>query len=105
VNPYPVQTPVGSGRVAGDGKPGQAWNFGGVHILFMNYMLANWLTTDGVIVNSKEVTIYTPVFDITSGLYKRYNAYLIKPIPDEDYRYTRLHTVDLIMRFSKLVEI
>lgn len=103
VNPFPVETPVGDGYVIGGGKPNHEWVIGSVSILFLNHLLGNYLTTDAALVNSKEVTIYTPVFDIQTGLYKRYNAILLKPRPIEDFTYTRKRTVDLRLRFTHLV--
>lgn len=105
VDLFPVETALGSGRTAGDGKPSHEWNMSGVHVVFLNWVIANCLTTGGSIVASKAVTIYTPVFDITDGLYKRYNAYLVKPKPRDDYTYTRKLTLDLRLRFTHLVEI
>lgn len=105
VNPFPVETAVGSGRVAGDGKPGHEWMISGVRVTFVNYLYANYLTTLGSLVNSKEVTIYTPVFDVSDGIYQRYNAYLVKPRPGEDFFYTRKHVIDLRLRFTHLTAI
>lgn len=105
VNPYPVQTPQGDGHVSGDGKPNHEWIIQGVRVTFLNYLYQNYLKTGAVIVNSKEVTIYTPVFDVSDGVYARYNAFLVKPIPNEDFFYSRKHVTDLRLRFTHLVEL
>lgn len=105
VNPFPVETPLGSGRVAGDGKPTHEWVFDGLPIAAFTYILTTYLYTTGAKVKSKAVTIYTPTFDEGSGVYSRFNAYLVYPIPGEDYEYTRKNVVNYRMRFTHLVEL
>lgn len=105
VNPFPIENQLGSGRVSGDGKPPHEWYIDGVNVLFLNYLIANYLMTGGNYVKSKEVTIYTPVFDVTTGLYKRYNAYMKRPVPRDEFEYTRKTTIGLTIPFTHLVEL
>lgn len=103
VNRWPVETVVGDGQVRGDGRPGHEWNIGAMRIAAFTAFLQAYLYTTGSPVKSKAVTIYTPTFDLGDGMYTRYNAYLIWPVPGEDYRYFRKAVVDLRLRFSRLV--
>ncbi len=105
VNPFPIETPVGSGRVAGDGKPGHEWLFDALPIAAFTYILTTYLYTTGAKVKSKPVTIYTPTFDEGSGVYSRFNAYLVYPTPGDDYEYTRKNVVSYRMRFTHLTEL
>jgi hypothetical protein len=105
VNPWPIETALGDGSVRGDGKPGHEWIVDACPIAAFYAFYAAVLYTTGSRVKSKPITIYTQTFDRGHGVYTRYNATIIYPVPGEDYTYTRKKVLDWRIRFTHLVEL
>lgn len=102
VNPYPIQTPLGSGRVSGHGTVTHIWHWDIFPYACLKKLLDDYLTTSGTVVNSKACTIYTR--DHPLETYRRYNAYIVKPIPGDDFTWDRKHIFNLNLRFNDLRE-
>ncbi len=101
VNPYPVKSRMGSGRIRGDGDIDHEWLVSSLPLAALDYLIDTLLVTSGNVVKSKAVTIYTRKHD--RGAYARYNTYLTLPAPEEDYDLNQELVNDLHLRFTKLI--
>ena len=98
-NLYPVRTTLGSGRVRGDGLIQATWEFTGIKVSAVNYLLNTYLFSGGVV--STAVTIYTRLH--SANTYARYNAWAVLPVPGQDIEYIRQGVFRLVLNFSDLV--
>lgn len=100
VDTFPVRTRLMNGRVRGDGMINQVLTWRVLPIAGLKTLIDDYLVTGGNVVVSKACTLYTRLHD--RDTYKRYNAYIVYPKPNEDYTYDRLHVFDLQLRFTNL---
>lgn len=75
VDPFPVETRLGSGRVRGDGQVDVTWT-----LVLPNTALSYIYTRFGLTTaKSAAATIYTRHHDL--GTFGRYNCYIVRPGP------------------------
>ena len=100
VDTFPVRTLLMNGRVRGDGMINQVLTWDVLPVLGLKALIDDYLTTGGAVVVSKPCTLYTRLHDLDT--YKRYNAYIVYPQPNEDYNYDRTYVFNLNLQFTDL---
>lgn len=100
VNLYPILQTALDGSAAGEGAITHEWVIDVMPIAGLNAWEDTYLTTGGVIMPSKPVTIYTRRQN--QLVYTRYNAHLHYSQPGIDYRYTRRSIREWVIRFTAL---
>jgi hypothetical protein len=103
VNTYPTRYIALSGIEYGDGLIKHEWRFSIIPSTGLDYLQDTYL--GAVTVVSAAVTIYTRLQDQGVNVYARYNAYLARPIPGQDYQYRQRKIINLALRFNGLVAI
>lgn len=101
IDPFPIRTQMLSNNTYGDGALSHEWPFDSLLITGLNYIISQYLTTGGVVVASKAVTIYTNLRD--RAYYARFTGSLEYPVPDQDYKLDGLYCRNLKLRFNGLV--
>ena len=105
VNTYPQRTKTLNGRVHGDGEIIHDWTWGYLPMTAITYVISNLLTVNGTVAASQPVTLYTRRRDLGADEYRRYNAYIEYPQPDEHYELDGDTAVNVRLRFHGLVAI
>jgi len=99
VNIFPVRTPTLEGAEHGDGFINHVWQWTGQTAAALKFIEDTFLTNGTV--SSAKTTIYTRLHN--RDTFKRYNCYVVLPVPGQDYRYDRGKISNLRLRFRNLV--
>ena len=96
---YPVRKIPISTRTKGGGSISHIWQYDALPVAAFEDMLSTF-ATPGI---ANPVTINTPIH--TEQDYRRFNAYLDYPQANVDFTYTSYFIVNIVLRFSGLVEL
>ena len=95
---YPVRTLSLSGREFGDGRFDVVWSWSVLERSALAYIITAFSLTSAT---NAQATIRTRLHE--TAAYARYNCYLLRPRPNEDYEYRQGVYLNVAIRFTGLV--
>lgn len=98
LNLYPVRELTLSQRVIGYGNLVQVWTVKALPAELFRTFMGEFFAVESDL--DVAVTIRTRKHDIGAATFARYNAYLARPVPGEDYTYERGAVRNLTLRFQ-----
>ena len=97
LNTYPIRRVVLSGAERGDGRLDHVWEWDILPRSAVAYIITLFSLSSAA---SAAATIYTRLHE--TDTYARYNCYVCRFVPEDDYRYRQGKYVDVRLRFRGL---